>query len=528
MSSARAPRGGRPPTPGPAATATAAAKASSRRLQSFLSQMPSESSERTLLQRLNACFQLVQIPPEELDPESRSLYALRHILQQRHIGRRASGSGSSSPVLRHSDRRSVSPGPVSPGSQTLQPGDRGFAAAALRRTLQELLDAGGSGPGLLQTGAILGRWTPPPAPGHGGGDLGEGLPPGDPASDSGSESDTESGTFSQRLHTTAEAEVSFKRRSGSAMASTMSPPPPADIIRCPPRGWRPQLSSSAKSVTFLVRRRNFTERALGVNRLAIPGPVISPLSRKILPAYILRDRLDGPGSRVPPKLALLREVQQFFHGPSRLRGTLDFGAANPLLLGLHVTGAGGPDAEFHPVPLQTLDYMHFREEHLKQVNALLAACFWPGIDMSDALDYPDHTVVIVYGRLVVACAFLSPPPPGSPPTTPMYLAFLCVHPEWRRAGLAKRMLALLLLGAPPGRDVTLHVSPENPAMLLYQGMGFKCDQFVFGFFHAVAKTLAGTVLDSEPGVVSWDGISGGFRADASASRRNAFLMRLRR
>ncbi|KAJ3203360.1 hypothetical protein HK099_001538 [Clydaea vesicula] len=53
------------------------------------------------------------------------------------------------------------------------------------------------------------------------------------------------------------------------------------------------------------------------------------------------------------------------------------------------------------------------------------------------------------------------------------------------------------------RDITLHVSADNPAMLLYQYFGFKPEQFVVNFYD---KYLS---------------------ADSNLSR-NAFFMRLRR
>lgn len=32
------------------------------------------------------------------------------------------------------------------------------------------------------------------------------------------------------------------------------------------------------------------------------------------------------------------------------------------------------------------------------------------------------------------------------------------------------------------RDITLHVSPNNPAMILYQKFGFKIEEFVQNFY----------------------------------------------
>jgi len=34
------------------------------------------------------------------------------------------------------------------------------------------------------------------------------------------------------------------------------------------------------------------------------------------------------------------------------------------------------------------------------------------------------------------------------------------------------------------RDITLHVSPNNPAMILYQKFGFKIEEFVQNFYNS--------------------------------------------
>ncbi|ORZ37844.1 hypothetical protein BCR44DRAFT_1497850 [Catenaria anguillulae PL171] len=60
------------------------------------------------------------------------------------------------------------------------------------------------------------------------------------------------------------------------------------------------------------------------------------------------------------------------------------------------------------------------------------------------LSYPEVTVVATYGQLVIGCALATPDG---------YLA-----------------------------DVTLHVSANNPAMIMYQKMGFKPEEFIVGFY----------------------------------------------
>ena len=56
--------------------------------------------------------------------------------------------------------------------------------------------------------------------------------------------------------------------------------------------------------------------------------------------------------------------------------------------------------------------------------------------MSECLQYPDFSCVVVYGKLVVGFAFMVP----DVSHTEAYISFVFTHPEWRRAGIAKSML----------------------------------------------------------------------------------------
>ncbi|KAJ3368919.1 Cysteine-rich protein 2-binding protein [Allomyces arbusculus] len=125
------------------------------------------------------------------------------------------------------------------------------------------------------------------------------------------------------------------------------------------------------------------------------------------------------------------------------------------------------DTPEDPVPA-SIDYCYLQPRHLVQVNAILARAFWPGIDVSESLQYPEFGVVAVYKKLVVGCALASPDG---------YLAYLAVLPGWTNAGIASFMLYWI---AP--RDVTLHVSASNPAMILYQKFGFKPEEFIVDFY----------------------------------------------
>ncbi|KAG0038044.1 Cysteine-rich protein 2-binding protein [Podila clonocystis] len=119
-----------------------------------------------------------------------------------------------------------------------------------------------------------------------------------------------------------------------------------------------------------------------------------------------------------------------------------------------------------------IDYCYFRKEHLPQVNETLCRRFWPGIDMTEALQYPEFSVVVLYKRLVVGCAFMTPEG---------YITYVAVSAGWEKAGIGQVML-YHLMQASNGKDITLHVSANNPAMIMYQKFGFKPEQFLVNFY----------------------------------------------
>lgn len=92
----------------------------------------------------------------------------------------------------------------------------------------------------------------------------------------------------------------------------------------------------------------------------------------------------------------------------------------------------------------------------------------------------------MYKKLVIGCAFMTPD---------AYIPYIVVHPEWRRAGIARFMLYFLVQQAIPRRDVTLHVSVSNDAMLLYQQFGFKPEQYLVNFYD---KYMSDEVLQRDP------------------------------
>ncbi|PWA01427.1 hypothetical protein BB558_002476 [Smittium angustum] len=136
-------------------------------------------------------------------------------------------------------------------------------------------------------------------------------------------------------------------------------------------------------------------------------------------------------------------------------------------LNRHETYKPSPEKVF-----EYIDFCYFNSKHLYQVNELLVRTFWPGIDMSEALMYPEYSVIALYKNIVVGCAFL---------TADAYLNYVAVLPGWENAQIATYMLFFLFQSAST-KDITLHVSASNNAMILYQKFGFKPEKFVIGFY----------------------------------------------
>merc|ERR1712083_460975 len=108
------------------------------------------------------------------------------------------------------------------------------------------------------------------------------------------------------------------------------------------------------------------------------------------------------------------------------------------------------------------------EAHIPAVNNLALQLFWTEIDMSDALEYPEFSCVVLYRKLVVGFGVVVP----DTGWTENYLSYFMVHPDWSGAGIGSLML-YHLIECSAGKDLTLHVSASNPALILYQKFGFK-------------------------------------------------------
>lgn len=97
--------------------------------------------------------------------------------------------------------------------------------------------------------------------------------------------------------------------------------------------------------------------------------------------------------------------------------------------------------------------------------------------VSECLSYPDFSIVALYKKLVIGCAFLVPDVGHSA----AYVSFMAVRPGWQRAGIASFMLYHLTQTC-MGKDITLHVSASNPAICLYQKFGFKIEEVILDFY----------------------------------------------
>ncbi|KAK4878550.1 hypothetical protein RN001_011056 [Aquatica leii] len=175
-------------------------------------------------------------------------------------------------------------------------------------------------------------------------------------------------------------------------------------------------------------------------------PILSPYTSIYLPPYIRRD------SKIRPSwLQLMDELKAKVH-------------------------RSVPNWEL-PKRLP-LDFVYIQPEHIPAINSLCNQFFWTGIDVSDTLRYPDFSCVVLYGKLIVAFAFVIP----DVKFNECYISFIFTRPGWRKCGIAKFMLYHLIQTS-LGRDITLHVSISNSALFLYQKFGFKVETVVLDFYN---------------------------------------------
>ncbi|KAH0618172.1 hypothetical protein JD844_017162 [Phrynosoma platyrhinos] len=189
----------------------------------------------------------------------------------------------------------------------------------------------------------------------------------------------------------------------------------------------------------------FLCRLVGSEDALSDHSIISPYTSRVLKPYIRRDY-----ETKPPKLQLLSEIRAHSHKN---------------------------DPNWTAEPEAPIDYCYVRPNHIPTINAMCHEFFWPGIDLSECLQYPDFSVVVLYKKVIIAFGFMVP----DVKYNEAYISFLFVHPEWRRAGIATFMIYHLIQTC-MGKDATLHVSASNSAMLLYQKFGFKTEEYILDFY----------------------------------------------
>ncbi|XP_015226903.1 PREDICTED: cysteine-rich protein 2-binding protein-like isoform X2 [Cyprinodon variegatus] len=192
------------------------------------------------------------------------------------------------------------------------------------------------------------------------------------------------------------------------------------------------------------RSVSFWHRLMGAEG-SLEQNIKSPYTARILKPFIRRDF-----ESKPLKLRLLAEIRAYPHRK---------------------------DPDWIPEPDAPIDYCYVRPNHIPSVNAMCHDSFWPGVDLSECLQYPDFSVVVLYKKVVVGFGFMVP----DVKYNEAYISFLLVHPEWRKAGIGTFMIYHLIQTC-MGKDVTLHVSASNPAMLLYQKFGFKAEEYILDFY----------------------------------------------
>ena len=193
---------------------------------------------------------------------------------------------------------------------------------------------------------------------------------------------------------------------------------------------------SVQQIPLLSRSHTIKKRTSN----KIDKHVISPYTSRILTPFIFKS-----SDFLPPKVQILKELV------SKL----------------------SPDT---PYKVKPVSFCYFQEQHLPSINSLISYFFW-SVDLTEYLQYPDFTVVVLYEKLVIGCGFMTP----DVKISEAYIPFLLVHPDFQRCGIGQIMLYHLIQSC-QGKDVTLHVSVDNSAMLLYQKFGFKVEQFCMDFY----------------------------------------------
>lgn len=136
-----------------------------------------------------------------------------------------------------------------------------------------------------------------------------------------------------------------------------------------------------------------------------------------------------------------------------------------------------PCFKLRKVKKHPINYMYIQKQHIQAINVLAELYFWPGIDVSSALWYPEFSCVALYKKLVVGFGIMTP----GLYLNEGYINFLFVRPHWRNSGIASFILYHLTQTC-VSWNITLHASLSNDALLLYNKFTFKVHQMIRDFY----------------------------------------------
>jgi hypothetical protein len=139
------------------------------------------------------------------------------------------------------------------------------------------------------------------------------------------------------------------------------------------------------------------------NTVTKAGPWLSPWNGRKLRPYIRRDF-----ESKPPGMRLLHEIRLADGKPRKQRNERD--------------------AIDDEMASESIDYVYFQKDHLEPVNRVLRRAFWDEIDVSENLLFPEFSIVALYKRYVVGCAFMTPE---------AYVTYITVVPGWESAGIGQ-------------------------------------------------------------------------------------------
>lgn len=162
-----------------------------------------------------------------------------------------------------------------------------------------------------------------------------------------------------------------------------------------------------KNITHTPYANSFASRLYGTprchNTITKFTPWLSPWNGRKLRPYIRRDYESKPTA-----MRLLHEIRSASGKPTKSRQPISI--------------------DSDELDSDSIDYVYFQKEHLEQVNRILCRTFWDGVDVGESLLFPEFSIVALYKRYVIGCAFMTPE---------AYVTYITVVPGWEKAGVGQ-------------------------------------------------------------------------------------------